>query len=216
MASSKQDDITSTRNGDSLPMQTTNTAPVSRWWAVGLSIGAGAMRLLVNSLSLFNLSPVGAIGIFGGARLRSWQAFVLPLAIMMVTDVCLWLLHGFHDNYALWHVSRPFVYGSFMLYVLIGRMIANTNSPWRIGAASLIGSAQFYLITNFQSWLELTQLYSRDVAGLIQCYIAGLLFDGGRTLIADLMFTFVLFGVHALATSRQSETAPLNAAEGLS
>lgn len=216
MASSKQDDITSTRNGDSLPMQTANPAPVSRWWAVGLSIGAGALRLLVNALSAFNVSPVGAIGIFGGARLRSWQAFVLPPAIMVVTDVCLWVLHGFHDNYALWHVSRPFVYGSFMLYVLVGRMLANTNSPWWIGAASLVGSAQFYLITNFQAWLELTHLYSRDLAGLVQCYIAGLMFDGGRTLIADLGFTAVLFGVHALVTSRQSAAAPLTTAEGLS
>ncbi len=197
-------------------MPTTNPAPLSRWWAVGLSIAAGAARLLVNAISVFNLSPVGAMGIFGGARLRSWQAFVLPPLIMMATDVCLWIMHGFHDNYALWHVSRPFIYGSFMLYVLIGRTIANTYSPWRIGAASLIGSAQFYLITNFQAWLELTQLYTRDLAGLVQCYIAGLMFDGGRTLIGDLLFTAVLFGVHRLVTSRQTARAPLTPAEGLS
>lgn len=197
-------------------MQTANPASVSPWWAVGLSIAAGALRLLVNALGVFNLSSIGALGIFGGARLRSWQAFVLPPLIMIATDLCLWLVHGFHDDYALWHVSRPFVYGSFLLYVLIGRMIANTSSPWRIGAAALVGSAQFYLITNFQAWLELTQLYSRDLAGLIQCYVAGLQFDGGRTLVADLMLTFVMFGVHALATSRQTVAAPLTSAEGLS
>ena len=189
-------------------MQSSNTAAVSRPLAIGLAVSAGVVRLVDNLLRVFNLSPVGAMGIFGGARLRAWHAYVLPLAIMAATDVCLWLLHGFDAEYSLWHMSRPFIYGSFMLYVLIGRTLANTNSPLRIGAASLIGSAQFFVITNFEAWLENPTLYSRDFAGLVQCYLAGLPF-ADRTVIGDLLFTAVLFGAHALVTARQA----VNAAE---
>jgi hypothetical protein len=192
-----------------MPSPNEVATPVTRLWAIGLALGAGTVRVVDNLFRLFNLSPIGAMGIFGGARLRSWQAYVLPPAIMAATDLCLWVLHGFHDDYSLWHVSRPFVYGSFMLYVLIGRTLANTNSPWKIGAASLVGSLQFFLITNFQAWLEHTHLYARDLTGLVQCYLAGLAFDGGRTLLADLLFTAVLFGLHALAISR--EPAPAKA-----
>ena len=182
----------------------TPTTPVSRPWALGLSIGAGVVRLLDNLLRVFNLSPIGAMGIFGGARLPSWQAFVLPLAIMAATDVGLWVAHGFDSQYSLWHMSRPFVYGSFMIYVLIGRCLTNTNSPLRIGGATLLGTAQFFLITNFGAWLENPNLYSRDEAGLLHCYAMGWAFDQGRMLIGDLLFTGLLFGVHSLVASRQS------------
>jgi len=115
-------------------------------------------------------------------------------------------LHGFDPDYSLWHFSRPFVYGSFMLYVLIGRALANTNSPVRIGSASLLGSAQFFLITNFQAWLELPEFYARDPAGLVQCYIAGLPF-AVRTVLGDLLFTALLFSVHEFVMARQSSSA---------
>lgn len=188
------------------------STPVSQPWALGLSIGAGVVRIADNLLRVFNLSAVGAMGVFGGARLPSWQAFLLPLAIMVGTDVTLWLIHGFHPDYALWHISRPFVYGSFMGYVLLGRCLANTNSPMRIGIATLLGSAQFFLITNFSAWIENPDLYSRDLGGLVHCYAMGLAFDQGRTVIGDLLFTGVLFGVHSLVAARQPETLANTAA----
>ncbi len=184
-------------------MATANPS-VPRLRALALSFAAGALRLVDNFFRLFNLSPVGAMGMFGGARLRSWQAYLVPIGIMTASDIGLWVFHGFDPDYSLWHISRPFVYGSFLLYVLLGRCLTNTGSPIVIGAASLIGSTQFFLITNFQSWLELTGLYSRDFAGLIECYVAGLPF-AVRTVAGDLLFTAMLFGLHAFLSSRQPE-----------
>src|SRR5262249_18143145 len=126
--------------------------------------------------------------------------------IMAATDVCLWILHGFDPDYSLWHFSRPFVYGSFMLYVLIGRALANTNSPVRIGSASLLGSAQFFLITNFQAWLELPEFYARDPAGLVHCFIAGLGL-AVRTVLGDLFFRARLFSGHGFGRARQPASA---------
>ena len=188
-------------------MQSSNTNSIGRPWTIGLAVSAGLVRLGDNFLRIFNLSPIGAMGIFGGARLRGWQAYGMPWAIMIATDLFLWMIHGFDPDYSLLHPSRPLVYGSFMLYVLIGRFLVSTHSPVRIGAASLAGSLQFFLITNFGAWLENPSLYSRDFVGLLQCYVAGLPF-ALPTVVGDLSFTAVLFGVHALIVQRQSASMP--------
>ncbi len=165
----------------------------------------------------FNFNPIGGLGLFGGARLCSWLAFVLPLAVMMVTDLFLWGYKG--ADYSPLHVSRPFVYGSFLLYVVIGRFFLQTSNPLRIAAGSLLGSLQFYLITNFQSWLQLIDTYPRTVAGLAECYLAGLPFYHQNdpigffvpTVLGDLIFTGVFFAIHALVV-RSSEPAQLETA----
>jgi hypothetical protein len=123
---------------------------------------------------------------------------------MALTDLLLWQFRG-------WQPFDPFVYASFLLYVVIGRMLCRTTSPWRIGAASVLGSVQFYLITNFGAWLQLSNpsiaFYPRSAAGLLQAYLAGLPLAGqdapaplgwfGNTLLADLGFTFLLLGAYA-------------------
>jgi hypothetical protein len=164
--------------------------------ALALSVAAGLFRLLPSWLRPYNLAPIGAIGIFGGARLRCWQAFVLPLAIMIGSDLALGTLLG--PEWGLFHYSRFFVYASVMVYVLIGRMLVRTEAVWWIAGASLLGSVQFFILTNFGEWLcNPVVNYPKDWAGLVQCYVAALPFFH-PTVISDLAFTGLLFGAHAL------------------
>src|SRR5262249_28719084 len=150
----------------------------------------------------WNCTPVGGVSLFAGARLRWWYAYAVPLALMVGTDLLLWVVHGFDPAYSLWHISRPIVYGSFLLYVVIGRWLCDTESPWRIGTAAVLGSLQFFLLTNFAVWLmpillsSPASLYTPDLQGLLACYVAGLPFYGW-TLLGDLGFTALLFGAHA-------------------
>jgi hypothetical protein len=168
-----------------------------------------------------NFSPVGALGLFGGARLRSWYAFALPIAVMVVTDCLLWAVTGFDASYSPFHISRPFVYASFLGYVLIGRTLVHTSSLGRISLASVLGSLQFYLITNFGTWAT-TELYPHDLQGLLTCFVAGLPFYESSTpltphgflflgdirysavylLLGDLLFSVSLFGLHAWLARR--------------
>jgi len=119
--------------------------------ATALALLAGACRIgtfLVPAFSNFNL--VGGLGLFGGARLKSWRAYVIPLAILVITNGLFGLLRRkqyFFDPTLL------FVYLSFLVYIFIGRLLKHTESPLRIGAASLVGSVQFFLLTNFAVWL---------------------------------------------------------------
>ncbi len=160
-----------------------NSERRARPLALGLMVLGAVMRLLPHAP---NFTPVGAMSIFAGARLRGWQAFLLPLILMAVTDP---LLGGYS-------AATPLVYTAFVVNVCIGRYLRNTESPVRIGAAALLGSVQFFVLTNF-AWLGgAGNLYPHTLAGIVQCYIDGLPFFG-RTLAADLVYSGLLFGLHA-------------------
>ena len=42
-----------------------------------------------------NVTPVGGLSLFGGARLPGWQAYLMPLLVMSVTNPILAVLHGY-------------------------------------------------------------------------------------------------------------------------
>jgi hypothetical protein len=216
-------------------MPQSQTAPESekptngrRPLAAALTLVAGAFTALFRVIPHpANFTSVGALGLFGGARMRVWHACAVPLVVMAVSDLALWSVSGFDPQYSLLHISRSYVYASLLVYVLIGRMIANSRSVLVIAGASLLGSLQFFLVTNLFDWLfqpliwaEIAEpfRYSRDLGGLLNCYLAGLpffkadysfnilhLFTIGDmrlgfycTVVGDLLFTGVLFGLHGL------------------
>ncbi len=160
--------------------------------ALGVALLAGFLAAVLRVVPHPpNFSGIGALGIFGGARLRSWHAYVLPLGIMIGSDLCLWVLTGFDPMYSLGHLSRVYVYGAFMGYVLIGRWLCTRSSLRDVVLAALLGGLQFFIVTNFCSWLfqplemGYDQLpdpyrYSRDLNGLITCFWLALPFYQGE------------------------------------
>lgn len=178
-----------------------------------MAIAAGLIRLIPHP---WNFTPVGALGLFGGARLRSWWAYTLPLGVMVVSDLLLYAMRG----------DKPFnlaVYACFALTVLWGRLFVGRSSAWRIGLLSVLVGIQFFLATNFAAWWTLSgnaltqtdgtpmaPLYTRDSSGLIACYVAALPFAGtnapplgflGNQLLGDLFYTGLLFGLYAVLRS---------------
>jgi len=94
----------------------------------------------------------------------------------------------------------PFVYGSFALNVVLGRLIRDRRSPLVVGGAALAGSVLFFVITNFGVWLS-SDLYPQTAEGLVVCYVAAIPFFR-NTLAGDLLYACVLFGGFALAEWR--------------
>jgi hypothetical protein len=134
-----------------------------------------------------NFHPVGALGLFAGAKVRSWHAFALPIGVMAASDLALWLLTGFDGNYSPLHISRAYVYPSFLIYVAIGLWLLRERATLgRLAGASFLGSLQFFLVTNFCEWLfqplqsfallPAEYRFSRDLSGLLMCYAAALPF----------------------------------------
>ena len=159
--------------------------------AIGLTVLGMLTRLGPHP---WNFTSVGSTSLFAGARLRGWQAFVLPLVLMLITDplsIPGWKLGGYS-------VATPFVYAAFLINVWIGRRLRSTESPLQIGAASVVCSVVFFLISNFGTFVG---WYPHTWAGLAACYTAAIPFFGG-TLMGDLSFAALLFGLHALLSRR--------------
>ena len=157
-----------------------------------LSFGA---RLLPH---LPNFTPIGALALFAGAYLakKHWWGLLLPLFIMFVSD----LFIGFYDIKLM-----AVVYGSFLLYALIGKVLPKQNPMLVLGGA-LGGAVFFYLATNFAVWM-FSPWYEKSVEGLILSYTLALPFFRA-TLFGDLFFTGVFFGAFEFAKAYLLKTRP--------
>jgi hypothetical protein len=71
----------------------------------------------------------------------------------------------------------------------------------RIASVAVIGSIQFFVFTNLFEWWAGIPAYPHTLAGLIECYTAALPFFG-RTLLADLFYSGVLFTAYAVLSRR--------------
>ncbi|HEX4590419.1 MAG TPA: DUF6580 family putative transport protein [Gemmataceae bacterium] len=179
-------------------MQTANPKPAGILTAL-TAAAAVALRLA----RVPNVTAVGALGLYAGARLPLWLAWMPSMAVMAVTDLVLAKLYA-------WPPFDPWVYIGFLGYVVLGRLLLRNRSAWRIGAAAVLGGAQFYLISNFGTWYTShgvsPPMYPPTFAGLIACYVAGLPFLG-YTLLGDLGFTAAVFAAEAALTRTVAEPA---------
>jgi hypothetical protein len=197
-----------------------NDSGLARICAGGMALAAGLIRLIPHPL---NFTPIDALGLFGGARLRSWWAYALPIGVMAVSDLLLWALHGSQP-------FNPWVYGCFCLAVVWGRLFLRSGGVGRLAAVSVLVSVQFFLVTNFGVWLHMVRNnpplpegiavvwkeypglpapvpvgYAANLSGLLACYAAALPFAGtnappfgffGNQLLGDVFYTALLFGVY--------------------
>jgi hypothetical protein len=166
----------------------------SRPLAIGLTILSALGRLLPH---VPNVTPLGGSCLFAGSRVGGWLAYLLPLAVMAATDP---LVGGYT-----W--TSLAVYGCFLINVLIGRTLVRTVTPIRVGGAAFLCSAQFFILTNFATWLEGTFTHSLwhhpGLTGLMTTYALGLPY-WGATLAGDLFFSAAVFVMYELASRQMS------------
>src|SRR6202795_1292422 len=106
---------------------------------IGIVLAAAALRLAPHPM---NFAPIGALALFGGAYFSSKRAaLAIPLLSLIAGDV----FTGFHQ-------LIPFVYASFLVSVSIGFWLRRKRSAPRIGAATIAGAIQFFIVTNFALW----------------------------------------------------------------
>ena len=164
--------------------------------ALTLTVLAALVRLVPHPP---NFAPVGGVALFGGAKLRGWQAYCIPVLAMLLTDPIRSRLEG---GYPAFWWATPIIYGCFLINVLLGRMfLRRSSSPVRIASVSLVGSIQFFVFTNLFEWWGGITAYPHTFSGLIECYTAAIPFFG-RTLLADLFYSGVLFTAYGFLSRR--------------
>jgi hypothetical protein len=160
--------------------QTAMTANHSRLLALlGAIVAAAALRLAPHPP---NFTPIGAMALFSGAYLgRKVLAFVAPLGALLLSDLVLGFYHG-----------QATVYFSVALIVMIGMATLTRRTALRIGAAALLSSILFFLVTNLGMW-AFSGIYPRTATGLEACFIAAIPFFQ-NTIAGDLFYATLLFG----------------------
>jgi hypothetical protein len=151
----------------------------------------------------WEFKPVAATAVFAGwyfSRLAA--AALVPLLILVISDLGL----PAYDSFGVMVIK----YVMMLLPVLFGRNLFSRRdgrtSIWRWGLCGLAPATLFYLTTNLAVWAFESD-YPQTLAGLVQCYAAGVPFF--RAMLAgDLFYLAVLFGCAALAGERLRRTQP--------
>lgn len=161
---------------------------------VAIAILAAAIsRVLPHPL---NFSPIGAMALFGGTYITNKRnAFIIPLAAMLISDILLQFMTGYG-----FHSTTIWVYGSFAMITSLGFYLRKRVQRQTVMVCSLVGSLLFFFVTNLGTWLT-QNLYPKTGAGLVECYIQAIPFFGG-TIMGDLFFNLILFGAYAIAKWR--------------
>jgi len=167
------------------------------FWVVTLMVFAAAfVRLLPHPP---NFAPIAAMALFGGVYFNKKSfAFIIPLMAMFLTDAII----GFYSTAWL-------TYLSFALIVVIGIVMLKKVSVKKLIFASITASVSFFAITNFGVW-ALGTLYPKTPAGLMESYIAAIPFFQ-NSLIGDLFFVGVMFGVYELVKHKVPALAKVKA-----
>lgn len=139
-----------------------------------------------------NFTPVAAIALFGGAYLNKKESCLVPLVLMVASDLVLGL-----------HNTVFFTWGSFALIALLGYAIKAKPTALRIGSMSLLSSLIFFAVSNFGVWMM--GWYPRSASGLAECYMMALPFLRDFAL-STLVYSAVFFGAYALVARSVRQT----------
>lgn len=133
-----------------------------------------------------NFAPIGAISLFSGVYFMRRYFFIIPLITMLLSDYFI----GFYDIKIM-----ASVYFSFVIISLLGLILKRINLNFvSVSLFSFVSSLLFYFITNFAVWL-FTPMYSKDIGGLIFCYVLALPFLK-NTILSDLFYGYIIFFVY--------------------
>lgn len=150
-----------------------------------------------------NFSSIGAMALFGGAYFnKQWKAFLFPVLTLFISDLAI-SLFVFHGKYGIIYGGWYWIYGIFLLIVLLGRWMIRRVTVTNVIVASVIAALTHWLLADLTVWigggtdLRTMQPLSRDINGLMQCYAQGFPFMK-NFLAGTLVYSGIMFGIFEL------------------
>ena len=175
----------------------------NRFWLITIMILLAALSRI--HPHPYNFTPLVGMALFSGATFaKKWQAYLIPVIAYLISDA-FFSLTGATGFYG---VSQLFVYGGMVLVTALGTTMGQPKALKVLGY-SLTGSAVFWIISNFGTWVGSTipgSIEYEPGLTLGMTYIRALpfynqfsnqLFLGAFG--GDLFYSAILFGVYALA-----------------
>jgi len=180
-----------------------NSSKNNFYFVLGLILIAAFARIIPHYP---NFTPLCAIALFGGKYFNNkYIAYLLPLLALWFSDILInnFILNNYFDGFTLFYSGFYWQYGSFILITLIGRKTLKNISFLRLLGISISSSLLFFVISNFGVWIS-SSFYSKDVFGLIACYVAAIPFYYG-TLSGTIFYSFFLFGSYEFLSRKLSK-----------
>jgi len=128
-----------------------------------------------------NFTPVLSMAFLGGMYLKGRQAILVPLALMVISDLIIGLY--------------PFVYltwGSIVLISILGFCLKEQKNFLNVLGGSMASAVIFFIVSNFGSWLS---LYPHNIEGMRQCYILAIPFFRS-TLASTVAYSLVFYAAY--------------------
>ena len=173
------------------------------------TVSAIILLVLATCLKLFpwvpNIALFGALSIFCGAYLRGPLAWVIPIAGIISSDFLGEAL-GVSGVYRYTAISMILNYAGFAAMVGVGHMLRKGDNWDRVLGTSLIGSATFFLISNFGCWLDPVMKYAATLTGLFDCYLSAIPFFR-NSFLSDVIGTVAIVAAHRTALNYQTQAA---------
>lgn len=165
--------------------------------AVILILAAALSRVLMYP---DNFSPIIGMAIFAGAVIKERKlAFLLPIVAMFLSDV---MFEVFGIAPGFWGWGQLIGYGILALITILAFNLKKINVP-NVAKYSIVSSIIFFILSNLSFFIidnAIYHTYTQDANGFIQCYVNALPFFR-TSLIADLVYSTVLFGTYYLVTN---------------
>lgn len=149
--------------------------------AIGL-IAIGVIFRLVPHEA--NFAPVAAIALLSGVMFGRKYALLVPLGILLVSDMILGLYSSF-----------VFTWLAFGLIAIYGTLFRQASFTRRVLLGGFGSAVIFFIVSNVGTWIA-GHMYPLTLAGLIDCFYMALPFFRA-TLVSDLVYSGVLFGALA-------------------
>jgi hypothetical protein len=167
---------------------------------IALIIVVALARLIPN---MPNFSPMAAIALFCAAHFNKlWKAILVTLLATFVSDVILnnTIYSSMNNGFTFFYDGFILQYIAYAVIALMGSTFFININKTKVIGGSLATTLVFFIISNFGAWISLP-FYSKDIAGLMSSYAAGLPFLK-NTLLSDLFYTSLLFGAYYLLQNR--------------
>ncbi|MEJ8817828.1 DUF6580 family putative transport protein [Lacibacter sp. H407] len=148
---------------------------------------------------LSNFTPIGAMGLFGAAYFsKNWKAFGFPLLTLLASDLII-NIFVYDGQYGIMYGSWYWVYGGFVLIVLLGRLLLKKVSVKSVVFTGVAATLIYWLVVDFGVFFfgctDITtgQTMDHSFASLIKCYAQGAPYMK-NFLIGTLVYSGIMFG----------------------
>ena len=185
-------------------------------WLLGLMVLFTLMRW--PGLLPWNFSPVYAICFCAGVYFKGVRAWLIPLALLFVSDV---LMNYFHWRLQGFSVVSSGMLANYVFYICLiglGWLMTGKRSAPILVSGGMLGACGFFFMSNLMAWMG-NPVYAKTWAGLVQSFTVGqagfpppIMFFKNTVLSGAIFTAIIVYAVRCSEKSKKlEEETQLNA-----